>query len=80
MGERWTCACLLQEKAEELIQDKHARSVVLQLLAPDKPRYLQPELLSVVMPELQAAGTSEAKATAEDQAHPYPEPYSLRSD
>ena len=32
------------------MQDKHARLVFLQLLVPDKRRYLQAELLSVVHP------------------------------
>lgn len=40
----------MQDNVVDLITDKIARLVYLQLLAPDKARYLQAELLSVVQP------------------------------
>ena len=40
----------MQENISELVVDKNARLVYLQLLAPNRARYLQAELLSVVNP------------------------------
>ena len=48
----------LQEKAAELMADKYARLVYLQLLAPDKARYLQTELLEIVNPSMPASKAS----------------------
>lgn len=39
-----------QEKCKELAEDKNARCIYLQLLAPNCSRYLQPELAEVVNP------------------------------
>jgi hypothetical protein len=59
---------VMQEKLGELVEDKHARLALLQLLAPDKARYLQAELLSVVNPKAEAAvpATVAAPAAAAD--------------
>ncbi len=56
----------MQENLVELVEDKNARLVYLQLLAPDKTRYMQAELKEVVHPSV--AHPKAAAATKEDQA------------
>lgn len=52
--------CLLQEHLAELVADNNGRIVYLQLLAPDKARYLQAELKEVVHPKVTQSKASAA--------------------
>lgn len=56
-----------QDKAAELMADKHGRLVFLQLLAPNKARYLQAELLSVVNPTVASPTTAASNSREETQ-------------
>ena len=64
--------CLLQEHLAELVADNNGRIVYLQLLAPDKARYLQAELKEVVYPIVTQSKASGALKEDSDKAEVCP--------